>query len=68
MLKTKKSHKDPCPVCDKELYHDSNYSKRIGIMDKGTVEGWMCPYCNAQFDFDDNIQYISGQEFNQGKA
>ena len=39
----KKTSKDPCPVCDEELYYDNYTSQRVGLLadDYYTVEGWM---------------------------
>ena len=64
--------KDPCPICEKELYHNSYYSKRIGLFDFNTkshdIIGWACPHCKSEFDIDNNIMYIYGSDFKQGKA
>ena len=60
--------KDPCPVCESELYYNKDYSKRIGLREKGNVLGWMCPECNTEFDLKDNILYIYGEENIKGKA
>ena len=64
--------KDPCPICDKSLYHNEYYSKRIGLFDVNThdheIIGWACPKCKSEFDNNDNIMYIYGENFNGGKA
>ena len=39
-----KKSKDPCPVCDKELFFNEDYSKRAGLLDDNEeCVGWMCP-------------------------
>ena len=75
LLRTKKKEtksKDPCPVCEEELYFNSRYSRRIGIFDTLTpnhnIIGWACPHCDTEFDKMDNIMYIYGQDFIQGKS
>ena len=66
--KTSKT-KDPCPVCLKDLYHDEVASKRIGIIDdNGSINEWKCPFCESEFDLDNNILYIYGSETNSGIA
>ena len=69
-LHTKRSeHKDLCPICDKNLYLNSDFTKRIGLIDsdrEGT--GWICPECSSEFDLNDNIVYIYGENSIQGKA
>ena len=70
--KKKTKAKDPCPICEKELYHTKHYSKRIGLFDVKNVDhhilGWACPHCNSEFDKLDNIMYIYGQDYMQGKS
>ena len=74
LLHTKKKtkSKDPCPVCEKELYHNDYYSKRVGLFDMNSTEhdiiGWACPKCNSEFDNNDNIMYIYGENFEGGKT
>ena len=64
--------KDPCPICEKELYHNAHYSKRIGLFDLNSTShdilGWACPHCDSEFDKSDNIMYIYGQNYTQGKS
>ena len=69
-LRTKKKKaKDPCPICDKDLYLISNFTQRIGLIDKDKyVTGWICPECSSEFDLNDNIVYIYGENSIQGKA
>ena len=68
----KKSSKviDPCPICEEELYHNEYYSKRVGLIDtnNGKLLGWMCSKCNSEFDNEDKVQYIYGQDYDTGKA
>jgi uncharacterized protein with PIN domain len=67
--KKQKKNLDPCPVCEENLYHDENFTKRIGIMnDLDKIDAWMCPYCRATFDKMDNLMYITGVDSMQGKA
>ena len=35
-IKRKTRTKDPCPVCDKNLYYNQHYSKRIGLFETDT--------------------------------
>ena len=61
--------KDPCPVCDSDLYYKEKVSQRIGIINlERDVIGWICPECDSEFDLDDNIVYIYGENSIQGKA
>ena len=60
----KKSTKDPCPICDENLYLDSTYTSRVGLLDgDDEVYGWMCPFCMSEFDTDGEIIRI----FRDGK-
>ena len=69
VIKKKNRAKDPCPICDLDLYYDSNVTQRIGIINvKRKVLGWICPECDSEFDLDDNIVYIYGEDSIQGKA
>ena len=73
LLHTKKRKnenlKDPCPVCDFNLYLDSDFTKKIGLLDKNKdVTGWMCPKCNSEFDYNNGIVYIYGENYEQGEA
>jgi len=70
--KKKTKSKDPCPICEEDLYYNKNYSQRIGIFDTSSVKhdvmGWACPHCMSEFDIDDNIMYIYGQDSLQGNT
>ena len=70
LSRTKKSKlKDLCPICDKNLYLNDDFTKRIGLIDKHKeVTGWVCPECSSEFDLKDNIVYIYGEDSIQGKA
>ena len=70
LSRTKKNKaKDICPICDKNLYLDSNFTKRIGLIDKDKeVTGWICPECSSEFDLNNNIVYIYGENSAQGEA
>ena len=69
-LRGKKSLKDDtCPVCSKNLYYDEITTQRIGIIDSyGEVNEWKCPFCNSEFDLDNNLLYIYGSESDSGLA
>ena len=61
--------KDPCPVCDYDLYYNTKVTQRIGIINpERDVIGWICPECDSEFDLDDNIVYIYGENSIQGNA
>ena len=60
--------KDPCFICEKELFFNNKFSLRIGVVDKGEVEGWICPHCRSEFDLKNNILYIYGQDYAKGDA
>jgi len=61
--------KDPCPICESDLYLSEEFTKRIGLLDvHREVTGWICPKCNSEFDLNDNIVYIYGENSIQGKA
>ena len=66
----KKKNRDLCPVCDENLYHDNQITKRIGLLadDDYTIEGWMCPHCKSRFDLKDNLLYIKPHNIYVGRA
>ena len=67
--KEKKSEKDLCPVCNGNLYYDEVVTQRIGIIgDDGSVNEWKCPFCESEFDLDNNILYIYGSDSTSGLA
>jgi CRISPR/Cas system-associated protein Cas10 (large subunit of type III CRISPR-Cas system) len=64
-----KKIKDPCDVCDEELYLDGEYTQRIGLVgDMDEVEGWMCPHCRSEFDLDGKIKNLGGTSNISGEA
>ena len=61
--------KDPCAVCDKELYLDENYTQRIGLInDFDEVTGWQCPHCGSEYDLDGKIINLGGTSKITGDA
>ena len=69
-LLTKKSKpQDLCKICDSNLYYNKKVTKRIGLLDvHREITGWICPKCYSEFDLEDNIVYIYGENSIQGKA
>jgi len=69
-IQKKKKKKDNCPVCDENLYYDREVTQRVGILadDDYTIEGWMCPFCNSQFDLKNNLMYINPTNISIGRA
>ena len=57
-------------MCDENLYYDNQVTQRVGVLadDDYTIEGWMCPFCRAQFDLDNNLLYINPQNIQLGRA
>lgn len=67
--KKESSTKDPCLVCEKDLYYDDEVTQRIGMMESnGDIKSWKCPFCASEFDLDDNILYIYGEDNAKGLA
>ena len=62
--KRKQSNKtDLCPMCKESLYLNEEFSQRVGIIDNhDEFSGWMCPYCKATFDVDNNLTGIHGMD------
>ena len=61
--------KDPCLICGTDLYYDESVTQRIGMMESnGEVNSWKCPFCESEFDLDDNILYIYGSDNAKGLA
>ena len=57
--KTGKSKKDLCTVCDKNLYYNADFSKRIGLVDDDcNILGWMCPNCGSEFTEDNKLMKL----------
>lgn len=60
---------DYCPVCDKDLFLNSQITKRIGLLnDDDDVIGWMCPFCKTEFDFDGKVIHLMGKEEIRGET
>jgi len=71
LRKLKKGTKalEPCPVCGDELHFSDSITQKIAIVDDdGGVDGWMCPWCESKFDYDNNLTYISMPGTKRGKA
>ena len=67
--KKNKCDEDQCPVCNRDLYFNDVVTQKIGIIDcGGDVSEWKCPFCNSEFDLEDNILYIYGSESDRGLA
>jgi hypothetical protein len=72
--KPKKSHKkfskkDPCPVCDENLYLDKDFTQRVGLLDDDDeVQGWMCPFCMSEFDMEGEVKRFFRDGKIRGKA
>jgi hypothetical protein len=67
--KKKSRDKDVCTVCDYDLYFNEKVTQRVGLINKyKDVVGWICPECDSEFDLDDNIVYIYGENSIQGNA
>jgi len=61
--------KDLCPACDKNLYLNSDISKRVGLLDdRDDVIGWLCPFCRTEFDFNERVIDLMGAEEIRGEA
>ena len=70
-LKTTKGEKvkDPCDVCDGELYLDGEYTQRVGLIDnRDDVYGWMCPHCKSRFTPEDKPTELYGSMKVEGEA
>ena len=62
-LRTKKKKpKDLCPICDKNLYLNSDFTQRIGLIDsEREVTGWICPECSSEFDLTTILCIFTGR-------
>ena len=69
-MQKKKKKNNNCPVCDENLYYNRDITQRVGLLasDDYTVEGWMCPHCNSQFDLKNNLVYINPTNISIGRA
>tara|TARA_R100000808_G_C2148203_1_gene156313 strand:- start:1761 stop:1985 length:225 start_codon:yes stop_codon:yes gene_type:complete len=60
---------DPCPICNKELYLDEEFTQRIGLLgDYDEVIGWLCPHCKSEFDIENKLTKFMGQTGLRGEA
>ncbi len=65
----KKKPNDPCPICNKDLYLDHEYTQRVGLLgDFDEVIGWLCPYCKSEFDEDNHLTKFLGENSIRGEA
>ena len=70
-MKKKNKYTDLCPICEENLYFNRYFTKRIGLIDtnnKKEMLGWACPFCKSEFDIDDKLMYIYGEDFDAGNA
>ena len=66
--KTRKK-RDLCPVCDYNHYFNTKCTQRIGVLDEQKdIISWICPKCSSEFDLNNNILYIYGENSAQGEA
>ena len=60
---------DPCPICNKELHLNDEFTQRVGLLgDFDEVIGWLCPHCKSEFDVNDHIVNLFGGEGMRGEA
>ena len=60
---------DPCPICDKELHLNHEFTQRVGLLDRfDEVVGWLCPHCSSEFDIDDHLTKFLGEGNIRGEA
>ena len=65
----KKKPRDPCPVCNKELYLNKEFTQRVGLLgDHDEVIGWLCPHCRTEYDEDNHISKFLGENSIRGEA
>ena len=65
----KKKAADPCPICNKELYLNEEFTQRVGLLgDYDEVIGWLCPHCSSEFDVDDHLTKFLGENGMRGEA
>ena len=65
----KNESKEPCPVCENELYYDEKLSKKCALLDEyDNILGWICPYCRSEFDNSDNLVEMFKGTVTKGKA
>ena len=60
---------DPCPICDKELHLNHEFTQRVGLLDSfDEVVGWLCPHCSSEFDVEDHLTKFLGEGSIRGEA
>ena len=60
---------DPCPICDKELHLNHEFTQRVGLLDRfDEVVGWLCPHCSSEFDVEDHLIKFLGEGNIRGEA
>ena len=65
----RKKIKDPCAVCEGELYLDGEFTQRVGLIgEMDDVTGWMCPHCKSEYDLDGKITNLGGKSNISGEA
>jgi len=65
----KKKPADPCPICNKELYLNEEFTQRVGLLgDYDEVIGWLCPHCSSEFDTKDHLTKFLGENGMRGEA
>jgi len=65
----KKEIIDPCPICDKELHLNHEYTQRVGLLgDFDEVMGWLCPHCKSEFDTENHLTKFLGEGNIKGEA
>ena len=65
----KKKVVDPCPICNKELHLNNEFTQRVGLLgDFDEVIGWLCPHCRSEFDTDNKIVKFEGEGNIRGEA
>ena len=52
----------------KSLFRRILHIGLLDINDENKYLGWICPHCKSEFDVNDNIMYIYGEDFDSGKA
>ena len=65
----KKKIVDPCPICNKELHLNHEFTQRVGLIgDFEEIIGWMCPHCKSEFDVEDHLTKFLGEGNVRGEA
>ena len=68
-ISKKVKKKDPCPICNEDLYLDDTFTQRVGLLDDyDKVIGWMCPHCKSEFDVENHLTKFMGETGMRGEA